>query len=153
MLVGALVLSAALAPAALPLLAARVLQSSGWAVAGEVQFDTVGRPRLVADVATAYRALPPAERARVVLLADNYGEAGAIDVLGRAWGLPHAYSRLNGYGWWGPPALLPGCRLVRPVRNDEGVHNEEATRAAIYLCGTPVQGWASIWPQLRHLSN
>src|SRR5205085_1246350 len=61
--VAVLVLSAALAPAALPLLPARTLQSSGWAGAGDVQFDTLGWPRLVADVAATYRSLPPADRA------------------------------------------------------------------------------------------
>ena len=164
-----LVLAAALAPAALPLLPAATLQASGLGGAADVQFDTVGWPRLVDDVAAAYRSLPDADRAGAVLLASNYGEAGAIDLLGASRGLPHAWSGLNAYGWWGPPpdgaravvavaedgppAELPACRLVRPVRNDEGVHTEESDHAAIYICAPPPQGWAAVWPRIRHLSN
>ncbi|MGZ4626751.1 MAG: glycosyltransferase family 39 protein [Kineosporiaceae bacterium] len=170
LVVGAVVvLAAALAPASLPLLPAHTLQASPWAGDAENQFETIGWPRLVADVAAAYRSLPDADRAAAVLLADNYGEAGAIDLYGPSWGLPRAYSGLNAYGWWGPPpdggravvavaedgppAVLPGCRLVGPVRNDEGVRNEESTSAAVYVCGAPVQGWAAVWPRVRHLSN
>jgi hypothetical protein len=105
----------------------------------------------------------------IVILTDNYGEAGAIDLYGAARGLPHAYSGLNAYGWWGPPpqgsravvavaedgppAVLPRCRLVGPVRNDEGVRNEESTQAAIYVCGPPAHGWAAAWLRIRHLHN
>ena len=167
--VAVVVLASALAPAALPLLPARSLQASGWAGAAENQFESVGWPRLVDDVAAAYRSLPPAERAGAVLLTSNYGEAGAIDLYGPSLGLPRAYSGHNAYGWWGPPPdggsavvavaedgpprLLPGCRLVAPVTNDEGVRNEESERAAIYLCAPPASGWALVWPQLRHLSS
>jgi hypothetical protein len=39
------------------------------------------------------------------------------------------------------------------VRNDEGVRNEEAARAAIYTCLPPVHGWAAVWPRIRRLAN
>lgn len=163
------VLAAALAPAALPLLPARSLQTSGWSGTAENQFETVGWPRLVDDVAAAYRDLPPADRTGAVLLTANYGEAGAIDLYGPALGLPRAYSGHNAYGWWGPPPdggravvavaedgpprALTRCRMVTPVRNDEGVRNEETERAAIYLCAPPPSGWGAVWPTIRHLSS
>ncbi len=168
-LVAAVLLAAFLAPAALPLLPASTLQASALSGAAENQFETVGWPRLVDDVARTYRSLPDADRAGAVVLTSNYGEAGSIDLYGPSRGLPHAFSGLNAYGYWGPPPdggravvavaeggppeELPGCRLVQPVRNDEGVRNEESEYAAIYVCAAPVGGWASVWPRIRHLNN
>ena len=65
--------------------------------------DQFGWPELVADVAKAYRSLPPDERAHTGSLAGNYGEAGAINLFGPALGLPRAYSRHQNYWFWGPP--------------------------------------------------
>jgi hypothetical protein len=53
----------------------------------------------------------------------------------------------------GPPRTLADCRQVTPVRNDEGIRNEESDRAAIYVCAPPAQGWAAAWPSIRHLSS
>jgi hypothetical protein len=131
---GAVVLAVLLAPAALPLLPARTLQASGWAGAAENQFETIGWPRLVDEVAAAYRTLPDADRAGIVILTDNYGEAGAIDIYGAARGLPHAYSGLNAYGWWGPPPK--GGRAVVAVAEDGPPAAWSARSATTRACGT-----------------
>ena len=57
---------------------------------------------MTALVAKAYRRLSPAEQARCRVFGQNYGEAGAIDVLGRRLGLPRAMSGHNSYWLWGP---------------------------------------------------
>jgi hypothetical protein len=62
--------------------------------------DEFGWRDLVRTVERVYDALPPAERARTAIYAENYGEAGAIDVLGR--NLPPAISGNNQYYLWGP---------------------------------------------------
>jgi hypothetical protein len=64
--------------------------------------DMFGWPELAALVGRAFASLPPEERARAVFLANNYGEAGAIDVLGRDWDLPQAIAAHNNYFLWGP---------------------------------------------------
>lgn len=64
--------------------------------------DMFGWAELAALVGRTYQALPPEERASAVFLANNYGEAGAIDVLGKPWGLPPAISGHNNYFLWGP---------------------------------------------------
>jgi len=64
--------------------------------------DMYGWPEMVALVAKAYARLTPEERARVRVFGQNYGEAGAVDVLGRKRGLPRALSGHNSYGLWGP---------------------------------------------------
>ena len=64
--------------------------------------DMRGWPEMAAKVAAVHAALPPADRARAVFYGRNYGEAAAIDVFGRALGLPPAISGHNEYFLWGP---------------------------------------------------
>jgi hypothetical protein len=65
--------------------------------------DQFGWPELVRDVAAIYNSLPPAERATTGIWAGNYGEAGAINLFGPQYGLPHAWSRHQNHWYWGPP--------------------------------------------------
>jgi hypothetical protein len=64
--------------------------------------DQFGWPELVAEVAAIYRALPPAERARTGIFANNYGEAGAVALFGPGYGLPRPLSAHQSYFLWGP---------------------------------------------------
>ena len=50
--------------------------------------DMFGWEEMTALVAEAYSRLTPEERQRCRVFGQNYGEAGAIDVLGRQFGLP-----------------------------------------------------------------
>lgn len=61
-----------------------------------------GWPEMVAAVARAYNSLPPEERARTAIFAQNFAEAGAIDLLGPKYGLPKAISGHQNYWLWGP---------------------------------------------------
>ncbi|MGE5179644.1 MAG: glycosyltransferase family 39 protein [Bacteroidota bacterium] len=64
--------------------------------------DMFGWDQMTALVAEAYRRLSPEEQKRCKIFGQNYGEAGAIDVLGSRYGLPHAISGHNSYWLWGP---------------------------------------------------
>lgn len=66
--------------------------------------DMHGWPELVDAVERAASHLTPEERRHAVVFGQNYGEAGAVDVLGRARGLPRAVSGHNSYWMWGPGA-------------------------------------------------
>jgi Dolichyl-phosphate-mannose-protein mannosyltransferase len=74
--------------------------------------DMHGWPELAATVAEVYRALPPADRARACIFGQNYGEAAAVDVLGRPLGLPPAISAHNTYHLWGPRGCTGEVVLV-----------------------------------------
>jgi len=65
--------------------------------------DQFGWPEMAAQVAQIYNDLPPEERAKTGILTGNYGEAGAINLFGPQYDLPHAYSRHQNYWYWGPP--------------------------------------------------
>jgi 4-amino-4-deoxy-L-arabinose transferase-like glycosyltransferase len=64
--------------------------------------DRFGWHDLVTQVSAIYNALPPEERAVTGVLAANYGQASAINVLGERYGLPNAISGHQNYWIWGP---------------------------------------------------
>jgi len=64
--------------------------------------DMFGWENQVATVARVYNTLTPEEKARTMIFCSNYGEAGAIDFLGKTYGLPKAASGHNNYWFWGP---------------------------------------------------
>jgi len=63
--------------------------------------DMHGWPQLAAQVAGVYQSLSPTDRAQAAILAQNYGEAAAIDFFGRQYGLPAVISGHNQYFLWG----------------------------------------------------
>jgi 4-amino-4-deoxy-L-arabinose transferase-like glycosyltransferase len=111
-----LLLGAAALPLALPVLPAdayiRYARALGLAPSTEEHqrigrlpqhyADMFGWQELVDEVEKAYRSLTPDEQARCSIFAQNYGEAGAITVLGRRRGLPAALSGHNNFWLWGP---------------------------------------------------
>jgi hypothetical protein len=62
-----------------------------------------GWPERVEAVAEVWAQVPAHERPRTVLFAAGYGNAGAIDFLGRKRGLPPAVSLSQTYWMWGLP--------------------------------------------------
>src|SRR6202167_1627838 len=64
--------------------------------------DQFGWPEMVSEVAAVYNSMPPDERAQTGIWAGNYGEAGAVNLFGPAYGLPRAYSRHQNHWYWGP---------------------------------------------------
>lgn len=75
--------------------------------------DMFGWPELANEVSRVYHDLPAAEQRRCVIFGQNYGEAGAICVLGKPLGLPPAISGHNAFWMWGPgPALVDPVVIV-----------------------------------------
>ena len=69
--------------------------------------DRYGWIELVAAVERATARLTPEERARAVVFTGNYGEAGALEVLGAGRAVPRVISGHNNYWLWGPGDLRP----------------------------------------------
>lgn len=105
---------------------------------GQNYADTFGWPELAARVAEIYRSLPPEEQRQAVFLGNNYGEAAAIDVLGRPLGLPPAVSGHNNYYLWGPRGH-DGSAVIRMGGNLEGLLKAYASCAE---AGTTDNPWA-----------
>ena len=167
-LAGAIALSAAISSLiALPLLPVRDLQGSIVVALNNAQAETVGWPRFVKTVSTAWGSIPLVERRHTAIFTANYGEAGAIDLLRSQPRLPGAYSGHNGFSEWGVPpevdthALLVGfdgpadaapqfddCRTLAVVHDGVGLNNQEQG-LPVMLC-RPTAAWATLWPRLRH---
>lgn len=64
--------------------------------------DRLGWEEMVAMVGAAYNKLDPDDRARCAVLVSNYGEAGAVNLFGPRYGLPHAISGYMNNYLWGP---------------------------------------------------
>lgn len=74
--------------------------------------DQFGWNEIVAETAHAYRRLAPSERADCGIFAQDYGQAGAIDFLGRRYGLPQSLSGHQTWFLWGPRGYSGNCMIV-----------------------------------------
>lgn len=177
--VAALLAGLSLAPLALPLLPVptylRYTDRLGIAPTTDERKELAELPQLYADmhgweeivatVAEAYAQLSDDEKVQATIFAQNYGVAGAIDLLGRRHGLPTAVSGHNNYWFWGPgePAsvvLIVGgresdhrrscgrletaavidCGYCMPYENDQPV----------FVCRDLMRPIEEIWPQVKH---
>lgn len=126
--------------------------------------EEIGWQELAEQVASIYHALPEAERARTAILANNYGETGAMALYGPALGLPPVISRTNTAWYRGlgepPPQVIielgntakdqrgsvARCTSHGPVRNRENVANEESNNGyEIFVCRYIPPIWPQIW--------
>lgn len=162
--------SAVVVPLALPVLPVSWQPRSDWE--SKINKDlsaTVGWHRVVAQIAGIASRLPAAQRQRLVVLTGDYGAAGAVDLYGHQYGLPHAFSGHNSYWWWGPPSpsldgattiavnldrgyLLTIFGEVTPagtVDTGHGIWTEERGDP-IYVCSHQKVPWVLAWPAARH---
>jgi hypothetical protein len=71
-----------------------------------------GWPELVEATARVYHNLPPEERAKAGILGNNFGQSGAIDLLGPQYGLPKSIGVHQSYWLWGPREYTGEVLLV-----------------------------------------
>src|SRR5207302_8705335 len=100
-----------LVPILLPVLPAAVVVRSGL-VKLPTLAEMYGWPYLAHQVAAAYASLPPSDRQGAMVLASNYGEAGALDLYGPGLGLPSVVSPHLTYYYWAPARLSPDVVIV-----------------------------------------
>ncbi len=97
--------------------------------------DMHGWQELALNLATVYHALPPADRERACIFVQNYGEAGAVDVLGAPLGLPRAISGHNSYFLWGPRGCAGEVVIaLGGERKDYEDAFASVERAAVHTC-------------------
>ena len=133
--------------------------------------DEIGWQDLIGTLAQVRDSLPAESRAHLGILAENYGEVGAINLYGPSLGLPRAISGVNsswerGYGDPPPQTLIivgfprafvesnfDSCRLAAQNTNSLGIVNEETTeRRDIFLCGPPKAGWPTFWKSFQYFA-
>jgi hypothetical protein len=128
----------------------------------------VGWQDMTAQVAEIYQSIPESEKPNTVILAGNYGEAGAFDLYGDEYGLPRTITGTNsmwyrGYGEPEPETVIVvgfesayaqhffrACTFSGTVKNSYNVKNEETTHhTSLYICREPRQPWSEMWQEMQ----
>lgn len=133
--------------------------------------EEIGWEDLVRNIAAIRDALPQNEREHVGIVVRNYGEAGAIELLGAPYHLPPPISGTNSAWLRGypdpPPTMLivvgttregadsryTACRLAGHNTNSLetlGLKNEESRyHPDIFVCGPPRLPWPAFWKDFQ----
>ncbi len=130
--------------------------------------DQFGWGEIVAETAVAWNELPAADRQDEAcgIFAQDYGQAGAIDFLGRRYGLPRSLSGHQTWFLWGPRAYSGNCMIVlddsRERLEQLWEHVEYVGTSAdnpyalekeidVYICrGAKFGTLTQLWPHLKH---
>jgi hypothetical protein len=128
--------------------------------------DMHGWVELVDVVSAAARQLSPGERQTAFVFGQNYGQAGAVEWLGRNRDLPPVRSGHNNYWLWGPGdnpgrtgIIIGGDRednasvcttLIEAgrVRSPYAMPYEDDK--PVYICRGLTPGLKELWPRLKH---
>lgn len=153
-----------LLPIGLPVLPAKSVPLWIWKARKDYS-DMIGWPELTQQVTAVYQQLPASERGSVMIMTENYGEAGALELYGH--NLPVVVCPELTFYYWAPARMAPTTLIivgypadylrsffsdlqqVGTVTNGLGIHNEEWGKA-IWLVH-PQRPLSQIWPQLKSL--
>ncbi len=126
--------------------------------------DQFGWEEMAAATARVYYSLPPEVRARTAIFGQNYGQAGAINVCGRKYGLPEALSPHQNFYLWGPRGYTGESMIVLGDNQQtlERIFEHVEWRAHvahrysmpyqhidIFYCQGMKQPLAEVWPKLK----
>jgi hypothetical protein len=122
----------------------------------------IGWNELAQEVAGVYNNLPAEDRAIAGVYADSWMDAGAIDVLGPQYGLPHAVSGSLTYYLWGPGYSWDVMIIVTSRTNHLAVFFDECELKTIvqqeynhprgiyiFVCRKPKISANVIWSSLK----
>lgn len=123
--------------------------------------DMFGWEEQVKLVDSLYRSLPEQERNNCVIWAENYGEAGALKILGKKYGLPNPISRHGSFWLWGygnneatvwislgnekesVEYIFAETELVKTIYHKYAVDEENGI--PLYICRKPKMSIAKWW--------
>jgi hypothetical protein len=129
--------------------------------------DQFGWEEIVAETAVAWNHLTPEERQgeNCGIFAQDYGQGGAIDFLGRNYGLPRSLSGHQSWFLWGPRGYSGNCMIVLDDSREKleklwehidyvgtSADNPYALekRIDVFICrGAKFSTMARLWPQLK----
>jgi hypothetical protein len=127
--------------------------------------DQFGWEEMVATVGRVYNSLPSRVRAKTAIFAQNYGQAGGVDLFGPKYGLPPAISGHMNYYYWGPRDYTGESMIVLAGR-EKDLERRFASVAKvahvyhpysmpyehfdIFYCRGLKQPLKEIWPQVKN---
>jgi 4-amino-4-deoxy-L-arabinose transferase-like glycosyltransferase len=128
--------------------------------------EEIGWDVMLQTIAQVRSSLPAQEQANVGIVVGNYGEQGAVEILGPTYHLPPAISGTNSAWLRGYPPSQPttlivlgvsdddrereftSCRLAAKIPYPKNLNNEESKdHPEIYVCGPPRLSWPELWKE------
>jgi 4-amino-4-deoxy-L-arabinose transferase-like glycosyltransferase len=129
----------------------------------------IGWPELAAIVAHVRDSIPASDRTALGAMAADEGEAGAVNLYGRAYGLPRSVSGMNsnwlrGYGDPPPQTVIAvgfkpdelnqifaSCQVAAQLSNPYGVVNDIfRDRDRVYICRNIRSSWPEFWKHFQY---
>jgi hypothetical protein len=126
--------------------------------------EQLGWGTFVQAVAQVRDTLTPEQRESYGIITANYGEQGAVEILGRSYGLPTPIGTTNsawlrGYATPQPSTLIvtgidfdeaneefTGCRVAAHIAYPASLNNQESKyHPDIFVCGPPRLPWPEFW--------
>ena len=126
--------------------------------------NMIGWPEVVQAVAQAYKKIPAAQRSQTAILANNYAQAGAVDLLGAKYGLPKAISGHENYWFWGsrgytgeiiigigfsPEEARRNCATVEVAARVDVPYAPDWINGPIIICSNLKPTLQELWPNLQ----
>jgi len=127
--------------------------------------DQFGWNEIVAETTVAWNQLAPEERHDCGIFTQDYGQAGAVDFLGRRYGLPQSLSGHQTWFLWGPRGYTGNCLIVLDDSRENleqlfkqvdyvgtSADNPYALEKQIdvYICrGSKFGTLAQLWPHIK----
>ena len=127
--------------------------------------DMYGWEEMTEVVAKAYNELPPPERSQTAIFGSNFGQAGAIDLFGKRYGLPDAIGNHQNYWYWGPRQysgesiivmgasrddLIPYWNEVTPVGRVYHPYAMPYEQFEVYHCKGIKMPMSELWPKIKN---
>jgi hypothetical protein len=146
-----------------PLASSGPLRAFALARNGDLR-EELGWDTMLQTIAQVRDSLPAQQQANLGIVVGNYGENGAIEILGPAYHLPQAISGTNSawlrsYPQSQPTTLIvlgvgdkdrdsefTSCKLAANIPYPKDLNNEESNdHSEIYVCGSPRLPWPELW--------
>jgi hypothetical protein len=128
--------------------------------------DMFGWEEVAQQVGAYYRTLSPEEQKKTAIFANNYGDAGAIDLFGPRYGLPKAIGNHQNYWIWGPREFTGESLIVLGEGHEQNMKEHCASYSIIgntkhplsrpdewkpiYHCRGYEWNLQEIWPRMKH---
>lgn len=127
--------------------------------------DMFGWEEQVKVVDSVYQSLPINKRKECMIWAENYGEAGAIQILGKKYNLPNPVSSHGSFWTWGTgssqgqicisignekkvvDSVFTNFKLVKIIHHKYAI--EEENNIPVYLCSNPKIDIKKNWKSLE----
>jgi hypothetical protein len=124
--------------------------------------DMLGWEELTSLADKAYQMI--GDKPAAFIYAENYGQAGAITVIGKKYGLPHAVSFSESFRYWIPMQFNPDIKSMVYINDEPGedvkavfrkitlvgrISNPDAREygTGVFLCEEPVGSFNEFWKE------